>query len=210
MLGAGLVVSVVVGPALAQRRGGRGGGGGFRGGPPPALSARIHIGDDGTITVLSGKVDAGQGARTRNRDGRGRGIARAARADRSGARRHRPDARRRHDGRQRHHAADDSQRSAGRGRGAEAARRSCGREMGRRGGRGRSSRRQGDAQDVAAAKARLRRPRRRCGRCGEARGTDAERRRAVADRRVAGARQAASAPSWPRQSHWRASSIRPT
>ena len=65
LLGAGLVVSVVVGPVLAQRRGGRGRrGGGFLGGPPPALSARIHIGEDGTITVLSGKVDAGQGART--------------------------------------------------------------------------------------------------------------------------------------------------
>jgi isoquinoline 1-oxidoreductase len=62
LLGAGLVVSVIVGPALAQRRGQRGGG--FRGGPPPALAARIHIGEDGTITVLSGKVEAGQGART--------------------------------------------------------------------------------------------------------------------------------------------------
>jgi len=63
MLGAGLVVSVIVGPALAQRRGRRGGGG-FRGGPPPVLSARFHFADDGTVTVLSGKVDAGQGART--------------------------------------------------------------------------------------------------------------------------------------------------
>ncbi len=65
LLGAGLVVSVVVGPALGQRRGGRGRrGGGFQGGPPPVLSARIHIGEDGKVTVLSGKVDAGQGART--------------------------------------------------------------------------------------------------------------------------------------------------
>ncbi|MGD9633740.1 MAG: molybdopterin cofactor-binding domain-containing protein, partial [Pirellulales bacterium] len=63
LLGAGLVVSVVAGSALAQRRGRRGGGG-FMGGPPPALSARIHIGEDGQITVLSGKVEAGQGART--------------------------------------------------------------------------------------------------------------------------------------------------
>jgi isoquinoline 1-oxidoreductase len=62
LLGAGLVVSVVAGPALAQRRGRRGGG--FRGGPSPALSARFHFADDGTVTVLSGKVDAGQGART--------------------------------------------------------------------------------------------------------------------------------------------------
>jgi isoquinoline 1-oxidoreductase len=62
LLGAGLVVSVIVGPALAQRRGQRGGG--FRGGPPPALSARFHFAEDGTVTVLSGKVEAGQGART--------------------------------------------------------------------------------------------------------------------------------------------------
>jgi isoquinoline 1-oxidoreductase len=62
VLGAGVLVSVVAGPALAQRRGR--GRGGFRGGPPPTIAARIHIGTDGTITVLSGKVDAGQGART--------------------------------------------------------------------------------------------------------------------------------------------------
>jgi isoquinoline 1-oxidoreductase len=58
------MISVVAGPVLGQqRRGRRGRGGGFRGGPPPALSARIHLGEDGTITVLSGKVDCGQGAR---------------------------------------------------------------------------------------------------------------------------------------------------
>jgi isoquinoline 1-oxidoreductase len=61
MLGAGVMVTAVAGSALAQRRGR--GRGGFRGGPPPALSARIHFADDGTITVLSGKVDGGQGAR---------------------------------------------------------------------------------------------------------------------------------------------------
>lgn len=60
LLGAGLVVSVVVSSALAQRRG----RGGFQGGTPPTLAARIHIGDDGKITVLAGKVEAGQGART--------------------------------------------------------------------------------------------------------------------------------------------------
>ena len=60
MLGAGVLVTAVGTPAFAQRRGGRGRGGGFRGGPPPALSARIHFGDDGTITVLSGKVEAGR------------------------------------------------------------------------------------------------------------------------------------------------------
>jgi isoquinoline 1-oxidoreductase subunit beta len=62
MLGAGVLVTAVGVPALAQRRQRRGGGG-FRGGPPPALSARIHFADDGTITVLSGKVDGGQGSR---------------------------------------------------------------------------------------------------------------------------------------------------
>jgi len=61
VLGAGLVVSVIVGPALAQRRRG---GGGFRGGPPATLAARIHLGEDGAVTVLSGKVECGQGART--------------------------------------------------------------------------------------------------------------------------------------------------
>jgi isoquinoline 1-oxidoreductase len=68
MLGAGALVTAIGTPLLAQRgrgrgRGGRRGGGGFRGGPPPALSARIHFADDGMITVLSGKVDGGQGSR---------------------------------------------------------------------------------------------------------------------------------------------------
>ncbi len=69
MLGAGVMITVVGALALGQQRqqrgrgGGRRGGGGFFGGPPVALSARIHLGEDGTITVLSGKVDCGQGAR---------------------------------------------------------------------------------------------------------------------------------------------------
>jgi isoquinoline 1-oxidoreductase len=63
ILGAGALVTAIGTPAFAQRRGRRGGGGGFRGGPPPALSERIHFADDGTITVLSGKVDGGQGSR---------------------------------------------------------------------------------------------------------------------------------------------------
>lgn len=64
LLGAGLVVSVVAGPAFSQRGRRRGRGGGFMGGPPPELSARLHIAEDGQITVLSGKVECGQGART--------------------------------------------------------------------------------------------------------------------------------------------------
>jgi isoquinoline 1-oxidoreductase len=66
MLGAGALVTAIGTPMLAQVGGGGRGrrrGGGFRGGPPPALSARIHFADDGTITVLSGKVDGGQGSR---------------------------------------------------------------------------------------------------------------------------------------------------
>src|ERR1035437_5182205 len=61
VLGAGLLIAVTI-PALAQeeaaRRGGGGGGGGVRN-----LGARIHLGKDGTITVLTGKVEGGQGAR---------------------------------------------------------------------------------------------------------------------------------------------------
>ena len=58
LLGAGLLVVVSVAPALGQRRGGRGGGGGAR-----KIAARVHFGKDGTITVMTGKVEAGQGAR---------------------------------------------------------------------------------------------------------------------------------------------------
>jgi isoquinoline 1-oxidoreductase subunit beta len=63
LLGAGVLVTIVAGPALAQQRRGGGGGGGFNGGSPPTVAARIHIADDGGLTVLCGKVDGGQGAR---------------------------------------------------------------------------------------------------------------------------------------------------
>lgn len=62
ILGAGVMVTAIGSRTFAQR--GRRRGGNFRGGPPPALSARIHFADEGAITVLSGKVDGGQGART--------------------------------------------------------------------------------------------------------------------------------------------------
>jgi isoquinoline 1-oxidoreductase subunit beta len=58
VLGAGLLVTVTAGKVLAQRRGGPGGA------RPTIVSARIHIAADGTITVLTGKVEEGQGART--------------------------------------------------------------------------------------------------------------------------------------------------
>src|SRR5436189_3735360 len=60
VLGAGVLITAIGSPVLAQRRERGRGRGGFGGGPPAALSARFHFADDGTITVLSGKVDAGQ------------------------------------------------------------------------------------------------------------------------------------------------------
>jgi len=56
-LGAGLLLAVSAAPALAQRRGGRGGGGARK------IAARVHFGKDGAITVMTGKVEGGQGAR---------------------------------------------------------------------------------------------------------------------------------------------------
>lgn len=57
VLGAGLVFAVGHSSGLAQDRGG--GGGATR-----TVSARIHLANDGTITVLTGKIEMGQGART--------------------------------------------------------------------------------------------------------------------------------------------------
>src|SRR5258706_5824523 len=65
VLGAGLLIAVCVSSAEAQERpqGQRRGGGGFRGGGPTPIAARLHIGKDGLITLLTGKVECGQGAR---------------------------------------------------------------------------------------------------------------------------------------------------
>src|ERR1035441_7583198 len=60
VLGAGLLIAAAI-PAVAQQEGGRRGG--FGGGGARTLGARIHLGKDGTITVLTGKVEGGQGAR---------------------------------------------------------------------------------------------------------------------------------------------------
>jgi len=74
-LGAGLLIAVSAPAALSQQGppagagrgrggGGRGGGrGGRGGGGNVALSARLHIAADGTVTVMTGKVECGQGAR---------------------------------------------------------------------------------------------------------------------------------------------------
>src|SRR5512143_2136677 len=50
--GAGLLI-VATTPAEAQRGGGVG-----------VLESRLHIGEDGQITILSGKIEEGQGALT--------------------------------------------------------------------------------------------------------------------------------------------------
>ena len=65
VLGAGLLITVSGEIALAQqRRGGRGGGrGGFGGRGPANIAARLHIDRDGSITVMTGKVEVGQGSR---------------------------------------------------------------------------------------------------------------------------------------------------
>jgi isoquinoline 1-oxidoreductase len=60
ILSAGILIATAASPAFAQNRGRRGG---FGGGGPKNLGARIHLGKDGSITVLTGKVEAGQGSR---------------------------------------------------------------------------------------------------------------------------------------------------
>jgi isoquinoline 1-oxidoreductase len=57
MASAGLLI-VVAHPAAEAQRGGRGDGG------PETLETRLHIGEDGFITILSGKIEEGQGALT--------------------------------------------------------------------------------------------------------------------------------------------------
>jgi len=57
VLGAGLLIAASGWSAVAQQRGGG------RGGGPRTIAARIHLAKDGTITVLAGKVEGGQGAR---------------------------------------------------------------------------------------------------------------------------------------------------
>lgn len=61
VLGGGLVVLCFLDDALAQ---GRGGGRGFGGAAPQDIGAWLHIGEDGTVTAYTGKVEIGQNART--------------------------------------------------------------------------------------------------------------------------------------------------
>ena len=55
MLGAGILITITEGASFAQRRSG--------GGRGIAVAARVHINSDGTITVMTGKVEEGQGSR---------------------------------------------------------------------------------------------------------------------------------------------------
>ncbi len=55
MLGAGLLITVTEGVSLGQRR--------SRGGRSITVAARLHLNQDGTITVMTGKVEEGQGPR---------------------------------------------------------------------------------------------------------------------------------------------------
>src|SRR4051794_35498882 len=65
VLGCGMVVLLLVDPAPAQESGGggrpRGRG---QGGRPSDIAAWLHIGEDGTITVFTGKTEVGQNIRT--------------------------------------------------------------------------------------------------------------------------------------------------
>jgi isoquinoline 1-oxidoreductase len=65
-LGSGVMVLFLVPAAVAQEGGvrGRGGRGGGGGAAPAEISAWIHIGEDGTITVFTGKTEVGQNIRT--------------------------------------------------------------------------------------------------------------------------------------------------
>src|SRR5262249_35070498 len=63
VLGGGIVVMLIEDDADAQESGG-GGRRGFNEPAPTALSAWLHIGEDGRITCYTGKVEVGQNART--------------------------------------------------------------------------------------------------------------------------------------------------
>ena len=59
LVGAGILVTVTSDIADARMR-----GGGMGGGRPITVEARLHVGQDGIVTVMTGKVDEGQGCRT--------------------------------------------------------------------------------------------------------------------------------------------------
>ena len=64
VLGGSIVVLFTATDVFAQRREGRRGGRRFDRDMPPELGAWLHIGEDGTVTVYTGKVEVGQNIRT--------------------------------------------------------------------------------------------------------------------------------------------------
>src|SRR6476661_3561587 len=63
VFGAGIVLFLIDSQADAQESGGARGGR-MGGGEPQEISAWLHIGEDGTVTAYTGKVEVGQNART--------------------------------------------------------------------------------------------------------------------------------------------------
>jgi CO/xanthine dehydrogenase Mo-binding subunit len=63
VLGAGILIAAMT-PTLIAQQAERQPPGSGRGGQNAKLADRIHIGADGTVTVLTGKVEVGQGARS--------------------------------------------------------------------------------------------------------------------------------------------------
>lgn len=65
IVGAGVVVALLVKDVSAQQPpGGRGGGGRGGGGAAQTVGAYVHIGEDGSVTGYTGKVEIGQNIRT--------------------------------------------------------------------------------------------------------------------------------------------------
>src|SRR5262249_26050910 len=63
-VGGGIAVLLLVSPAVAQDAGGRRRGGGGGGNRPQDIGAWLHIGENGQVTVYTGKAEVGQNIRT--------------------------------------------------------------------------------------------------------------------------------------------------
>ncbi len=63
LVATGLMIAAAPMPSFAQQRGGGRRGGGFGGAQIRNVWERVHIGKDGVVTLLAGKVEVGQGSR---------------------------------------------------------------------------------------------------------------------------------------------------
>ena len=63
LVATGLMIAAGPMPSFAQQRGGGRRGGGFGGAQIRNVWERVHIGKDGVVTLLAGKVEVGQGSR---------------------------------------------------------------------------------------------------------------------------------------------------